>query len=73
VSTAPWWDDGTADLMALVAATRSDDRLALDVLARFADRDSCLASAVKLLAELAADAGFCQDCFREYAARAIAR
>jgi hypothetical protein len=73
VSTAPGWDDGTADLMALVAATRSDDRPALECLARFADRDSCLASAVKLLAELAGDIGICDEHFRAYAARAIAR
>jgi hypothetical protein len=73
VSAPPEWDDGTADLMALVAATRHDDREALDVLARFADRDCVLASAVKLLAEIADDLELCQCHFRLYAAQAIAR
>ena len=45
--------------MALVAATRQDDREALRVLARFADRDCVLASAVKLLAESADDLELC--------------
>ena len=73
MSASPEWDDHTADLMALVAATRQDDRQALEVLARFADHDACFASAVKLLAELAGDIGICDEHFRAYAARAIAR
>jgi hypothetical protein len=59
VSAPAGHDDGTADLMALVAATRQDDREALRVLARFADRDCVLASAVKLLAEPADDLELC--------------
>ena len=73
MTAPPEWNDHTADLMALVAAARSDDRQALEVLARFADHDACFASAVKLLAELAGDLDLCQDHFREYAVQAIAR
>jgi len=61
--TAPdGWDDATADLLGLVAAARSDDHLALDLLARFADHGAVLASAVKVLASLAADLGLCDGC-----------
>ena len=65
VRVAGEWQDDVADLPTLVHVTREDDRDGLAVLARFADRDACLACAVKLLAELASDAGFCHDHFRE--------
>jgi hypothetical protein len=73
MTAPPEWNDHTADLMALVAAARSDDRQALEVLAQFADHDACLASAVKLLAELCEDLDLCRGCFSRYAALAIAR
>ena len=71
--TTDGWDDGTADLVALVTATRTDDHEALRVLAGYADRDAVLASAIKVLADLADDLGLSDCCLRRYAARASAR
>ena len=78
MTAAPAWNDDTADLLAMVALAREDgaweaSREAFGVIAAHCDRDGVLASAVKLLAELAADLGLCNGCLREYAARAIAR
>jgi hypothetical protein len=78
VSPPAGWDDDLADLLAMVTiarenATTPSGREALRALGENCDSLGVIASAVKLLAELANDAGFCPDHFREYAARAIAR
>jgi hypothetical protein len=71
------WDDATADLLALVEVARQDMtpgvRESLRVLSAYCDQGAVLASAVKLLAELAKDAGMCDHGFRDYALQAIAR
>jgi len=78
VTALPEWDDDLADLLAMVAVAREDamtpaGREALRVLGENCDTTGVIVVALKLLAELASDAGFCQAGFREYAARAIAR
>jgi hypothetical protein len=78
VTALPEWDDDTADLIAFVAAARSDGAaedalVALSVLAGNCDRDGVLAASIKLLAELCEDLDVCPACFSRYAARAIAR
>jgi hypothetical protein len=72
------WNDDVADLLAMVDIGRHDDTEpgwaeALRAVYFNCDRDGVLACAVKLLAELAGDLNFCPGCFRDYAARAIAR
>jgi hypothetical protein len=80
MTALPEWDDGTADLIAMVAVTREAEGVltpgqaeALAVLGRHSDHLACLAAAVKLLSELVTDLDMCPECFREYAARAVAR
>jgi hypothetical protein len=72
------WDDDVADLLAMVEVGRQDGtepgwQEALLAVTANCYRDGVLACAVKLLAELAEDLSFCPGCFRDYAARAIAR
>ena len=71
-------DDDLADLLAMVTVARENSmtpagREALRALGENCDRLGVIACAIKLLAQLADDAGFCPGHFREYAARAIAR
>jgi hypothetical protein len=73
----PWCDD-IADLLAMVEVGRLDDtepgwQEAFRAISVNCDKTGVLAAAVKLLAELAGDLDFCPGCFRDYAARAIAR
>ena len=78
MTALPEWDDDLADLLAMVAVAREDamtpaGREALRVLGENCDTTGVIVVALKLLAELASDAGFCQAGFGEYAVRAIAR
>jgi hypothetical protein len=78
VSPPAGWDDDLADLLAMVTVAREDamtpaGREALRVLRENCDFAGVIVAAIKLLAELANDAGFCQAGFREYALVAIAR
>ena len=78
MSAPAGWDDDVADLLAMVTVAREDamtpaGREALRVLGENGDTTGVIVVALKPLAVLASDAGFCQAGFREYAARAIAR
>ena len=78
MSAPPGHDDDLADLLAMVTVARENSmtpsgREALRALGENCDRLGVIACAIKLLAQLADDAGFCPGHFREYAARAIAR
>jgi len=78
VTALPEWDDDLADLLAMVTVAREDamtpaGREAPRALGENCDSLGVIAAAIKLLAELASDAGLCPDHFREYAVRAIAR
>jgi len=78
VSLPAGHDDDLADLLAMVTVARENSmtpsgREALRALGENCDRLGVIACAIKLLAQLADDAGFCPGHFREYAARAIAR
>ena len=72
------WDDDIADLLAMVTVGCQDGtepgwQDALRAVSANCDKTGVLAAAVKLLAELVTDLGYCPECFRRYATEAIAR
>jgi hypothetical protein len=72
------WDDDVADLLAMVSVAWEDSSApgwqeALRAVTANCDRDGVLSVALKLLAELASDLGWCPECFREWAFTAVAR
>jgi hypothetical protein len=73
VSPPEPWDDGLADVVALVIAARAEDVDAVRVVLRYGDTLHMLATAAVLLGRVLGEQGISDEWFREWARCAVRR